>query len=334
MLQQNELFRSIGLGSFKGLAMRVAINPAMLIYLNGLNSSKEHPNENFARELMELFTMGAGSGYSERDIREQARALTGWTADWQDGYGFKKFRFKREYHDDAMKVVFGKAGPFNWKGAVRLALEHPAHAPYFVRKLWSYFIPVPPDEETQAALEALYRGSGYEIRPVMSAILKHPTLYEGPRMAKSPAVYLAGMLRSLGDRIQTEDYVWLSILSGQLLFYPPNVSGWNDDRWLDTSKFHARWDMAGRVLRPHSLHPEKQAKFLDGPRTPVALVDKALEFWGNPRLSAETKNGLLRFATRSMDATVADDWRQKTFPVMTLNALRHLVAVSPEMQTS
>ncbi len=334
MLEQNELFRSIGLGSFKGLAMRVAINPAMLIYLNGLNSSKEHPNENFARELMELFTMGAGNGYTERDIREQARALTGWTADWQDGYGFKRFRFKSEYHDDAMKVVFGKAGPFNWKGAVRLAIEHPAHAPFFVQKLWSYFIPVPPDPETQGALESLYKGSGHEIRPVVSAILRHPVLYEGPRMAKSPAVYLAGMLRSLGDRVQTEDFVWLSILSGQLLFYPPNVSGWNDARWLDTSTFHARWDLAGRVLRRHAPHPERDAKQVDAPRDPAKLVDRALEFWGNPRLSPETKNGLLRFASRSMDAAVADDWRQKTFPVMTLNALRQLIAASPEMQTA
>jgi hypothetical protein len=217
---------------------------------------------------------------------------------------------------------------------VRLAIEHPAHTPFFVRKLWSYFNPVPPDEETQEALEALYRGSGYEIRPVVAAILRHPMLYEGPRMAKSPAVYLAGMLRSLGDRIQSEDYVWLSILSGQLLFYPPNVSGWNDERWLDTSTFHARWDLAGRVLRQHAHHPERDARRLDAPRDPAKLVDRALEFWGNPRVSAETRNGLLRFATRSMDAAVADDYRQKTFPVMTLNALRHLVAVSPEMQTS
>src|SRR5262245_24299969 len=87
MLQQNELFREIGLGSFEGLAMRVTINPAMLVYLNGLNSLKGAPNENFARELMELFTLGAGAGYSERDVREQARALTGWTADYQNGYG-------------------------------------------------------------------------------------------------------------------------------------------------------------------------------------------------------------------------------------------------------
>src|SRR5581483_4444505 len=120
MLQQNELFRQIGLGSFKGLAMRVTVNPAMLLYLNGLNSAKGAPNENYARELMELFTLGAGSGYTERDVREQARALTGWTARYRNGAGWVDFHFRRESHDDAMKVVFGKVGAFDWKTAVRL----------------------------------------------------------------------------------------------------------------------------------------------------------------------------------------------------------------------
>ena len=142
------------------------------------------------------------------------------------------------------------------------------------------------------------------------------------------------MLRSLGDRVQTEDFVWLSILSGQLLFYPPNVSGWNDARWLDTSTFHARWDLAGRVLHKHAHHPEHDAKQVDAPRDPAKLVDRALEFWGNPRMSPRPGTGCSASRRRSMDAAVADDWRQKTFPVMTLNALRQLVAVSPEMQTS
>ena len=169
---------------------------------------------------------------------------------------------------------------------------------------------------------------------MLSAILRHPLLYEGPRMAKPPAVYTAGMLRSLGDRISTEDYVWLNILAGQLLFYPPNVSGWNDTRWLDTSTFRARWHIAGRVLKQHALHPENDVKKVDVPKEPDKLVDKALEFWGNPRVSPETRGVLLRLAQKAMAAAVADDYRQKAFPLMTLNALRHLVATSPEMQTA
>jgi uncharacterized protein (DUF1800 family) len=333
MIRQNNMLRRSGLGSFPGLVMRVTENPAMLLYLSGLNSEKGAPNENYGRELMELFTLGHGSGYTERDVREQARALTGFTASYKNGYGWVKFRWDRNRHDDAMKVIFGKAGPFGWKQAVQLAIEQPAHKTFFTRKLWGYFIPEPADDETQAALELLYVQSDYSTRQVLSAILKHPRLYEGPRMVKPPAVYLAGMLRTLGDRIATEDYIWLSILAGQLLFYPPNVSGWNDDRWLDTSTFRARWLLARRVLQKHSYNPEHTRRG-EVPSDPDKLVARAIEFWGGPQLTDQTRNALLAFARNAMGAAVADDNRQRSFPPMTLNALRHLIAVSPEMQTS
>ena len=174
---------------------------------------------------MELFTLGHGSGYTERDVREQARALTGFTARYKNGYGWVKFRFDRNRHDDAMKVVFDKPGPYGWKQAVKLTIEHPAHKTFFTRKLWGYFIPEPADDETQAALEALYVQSGYSTKQVLTAILKHPRLYEGPRMVKPPAVYLAGMLRTLGDRISTEDWVWLSIQAGPAALLPAERLG-------------------------------------------------------------------------------------------------------------
>jgi len=334
MLQQNELFRQIGLGSFKGLAMRVTVNPAMLLYLNGLNSAKGAPNENYARELMELFTLGAGSGYTERDVREQARALTGWTARYRNGAGWVDFHFRRESHDDAMKVVFGKVGAFDWKTAVRLCVEHPRHPAFFVGKLWSYFVPVPPDDATAKLLQELYVRSGFEVRPVVSAILRHPLLYEGPRMTKSPVVYTAGLLRTRGDRIETEDWIWLDAMAGQQLFYPPNVSGWNDQRWLDTSTFRARWLIAERALRKHSFSPEHAKPGERPPGDPRKLVDRALGWWGSLRVSPHTRASLLAYAEKAMAAAIADDYRQRAFPLMTYNALRHLVAVAPEMQTA
>jgi uncharacterized protein (DUF1800 family) len=334
MLQQNELFRQIGLGSFKGLAMRVTINPAMLLYLNGLNSIKGAPNENYAREMMELFTLGAGNGYTERDVREQARALTGWTADYRDGLGWVNFHFKRENHDDAMKVIFGKIGAFNWKGSVQLAIEHPDHPAYFVSRLWSYFIPVPPDDQTAGLLKQLYVGSGFEIRPVVAAILRHPLLYEGPRMVKSPVVYTAGLLRTRGDRIETEDWIYLDAMAGQQLFYPPNVSGWNDDHWLDTSTFRARWLIARRALQKHATNPDHAKRSERPPSDPVTLVDRALGWWGSLRVSSHTRGALLDYAGKTMASAIADEDRLRTFPVMTYNALRHLAAVSPEMQTA
>ncbi len=334
MLQQNDLFRHIGLGSFEGLAMRVTINPAMLLYLNGLNSIKGSPNENYGREMMELFTLGHGSGYTETDVREQARALTGWTANWKNGAGYVDFRFKAENHDADMKVIFHKVGPFNWKNAVRLCIEHPAHAGYFVNRLWSYFVPVPPDPKTASLLEALYVHSGHQVRPVVTAILRHPLLYEGPRMVKSPVVYTAGLLRMRGDRIETEDWIWLDAMAGQQLFYPPNVSGWDDTRWLDTSTFRARWLIARRALQKHSFSPDHATAGERPPADPVVLVNKALGWWNSLSVSPHTRAALLDYATKTMAATIADEDRQKSFPIMTYNALRHLAAVSPEMQTA
>ena len=335
MLQQNELFREIGLGSFEGLAMRVTINPAMLLYLNGLNSVKGAPNENYARELMELFTLGADNGYTERDVREQARALTGWTADYQNGYGWTRFRFKRENHDDAMKVVFGKIGAAQLEGRGQ-ALHRPPEARALLREqaLGLLHPRAAGRRDAQGRSQALYVRSGHNIRPVISAILKHPLLYEGPRMTKSPVVYTAGLLRIRGDRISTEDWIWLNAMAGQQLFYPPNVSGWNDDRWLDTSRFRARWLIARRALEKHAFNAEHASPKDRPPSDPEKLVDKAIGYWGGVRLTDHTRKALLAYAEKTMAAAIADDGRQRTFPMMTYNALRHLVAVSPEMQTA
>src|SRR5436305_12182062 len=121
MLQQNELFRRHGLGSFERLLVDVTANPAMLLWLNGTENSKDAPNENDAREMMELFTLGADRGaYTERDVREQARSLTGWQNEWKEGVGDYDFHFDRREHDAGMKVVFRKSGRYDWQAACRL----------------------------------------------------------------------------------------------------------------------------------------------------------------------------------------------------------------------
>ncbi len=173
----------------------------MLIWLSGIENRKGSPNENYARELMELFTLGADRGaYTEADVRQLALALTGWRADWIDGEGWQNFRFDDRWHDHSVKTVFGKSGDFDWRDAVDLVLQNPYHASFFVTKLWSYFVPTPPSADTQAALQKLYLDSGYGIRPVMEAILMHPDFYDGAAMVKPPVVYTAGLLRTLGSR--------------------------------------------------------------------------------------------------------------------------------------
>ena len=104
----------------------------MLIWLSGTDNRKDAPNENYGRELMELFTLGEGNGYTERDVREQARALTGWTSTWKRGKGQTDFRFDPKRHDTGTKTVFGKQGAFSWRDSVSLCVHHPKHAPFFV----------------------------------------------------------------------------------------------------------------------------------------------------------------------------------------------------------
>ncbi len=329
MLRQNALLRRHWLGSFRQLVAAVTHDPAMLLWLSGTENTKWSPNENFARELMELFTLGAGRGYTERDVREQARALTGFRNDWREGVGPTRFRFDRERYDKGSKRVFGRRGRFDWNDACRLCVTHPKHASFFVPKLWGYFIPVAPPRATQRALELLYVRNGHAVRPVVDAILRHPLLYEGPRMVKSPVVYTAGLLRGAGRGIDTEAWTWLCANAGQQLFYPPNVSGWNDDRWLDTATYLVRWDIAGRVTRPAALDPNKVRAPFDADQ----LVARALAFWGDPPLSTGTRRVLRGYADRAL-ATANQRWKKRSYPALVENSLRHLIAVSPDLQTS
>ena len=344
MLAQNETFRKYGLGSFLTLVTQVTRDPAMLLWLSGADSTADDPNENYGRELMELFTLGAETGsYTEHDVRQQARALTGWTYRWSNK-GPTKFHFEPDRHDDGTKDIFSHA-PFNvapgnwtWTDSPRLCVQHPNHPKFFVKKLWSYFIPTPPSPSDQAALETLYEqgadeGPQYGIAEVVKAILKHPDLYLGESMIKPPVVYTAGLLRALGRTIDTYDWIWLDNQAGQQLFYPPNVAGWDDSRWLDTASFKGRWDIANFALRPTSLDPDHDMTRATIPTTADALVAKALAAVGAPALEPGAQTILLDFAQTSLDGA-GDADQLRYFAVMVYNGLRHLIVALPEAQTS
>jgi uncharacterized protein (DUF1800 family) len=327
MIRQNNLFRARGLGSFRRLLLEVTRDPAMLLWLSGADNSRYSPNENYGREVMELFTLGHGSGYTELDVRAQARALTGFRYDWSRSKGPVHFRYDSTYHDPGTKRIFGKRGHFDWRDSCRLCLSHHAHPTFFVNKLWSYFVPTAPPRSTRHALEQLYVSNRYAVRPVVEAILKHPALYNGPRMTKPPAVLTAGMLRAVGRGIDTTAWVWLGALAGQQLFYPPNVAGWDDDRWLDTATFRARWMLAGYAVRPFVISTKSER-----PRDATKLVDAALDFFGRPTLSNSTHASLHRFATAALKDANAT-WKKNQYPALIENALRQLIASSPDYQT-
>ena len=337
MLEQNQVFRERALGSFDDLFLAVTENPAMLIFLDGIYNDKDEPNENYAREMMELFSLGADRGaYTEDDVREMARALTGWQAEWTESAGLQNFHFDPGHHDEGLKTVFGQTGNWNYRDAVRLCVSHPLHASYFVGRLWSYFVPDPPSQATLASLEGVYTGSGRSIRAVVEAILQHPDLLDGPEMVTPPVVYNAGLLRARGRPLDTTAWAWLSAAAGQQLFYAPNVSGWDFTRWLDTSTARARWEIASTVTSKTYANPwpaEGEPAYSETEEPTQALVS-ALAYWGDPLLSGESEACIAAFAQSCLEGVVSAEWQQSPFRAMRQNALRMLIATSPDMQVS
>jgi uncharacterized protein (DUF1800 family) len=328
MIDQSNLFRSRCFGSFLDLFRAVTIDPAMLQWLNGNENFKWAPNENYAREMMELFSLGADRGaYSEDDIREQARALTGWRSEWSSEEGEHNFRFEPKWHDTDTKTVFGKTGNWGWEDACRLCVEHPLHPSFFVPKLWSYFVPVPPSDSVREGLEEAYVSSGWQIRPVLEAILMSPELYEGPPMVKPPVVQLATMLRALGRPVDTGAWVWLCEEAGQRLFWPPNVSGWDDNRWLDTSRMRARWNMVTYALEEVSV--DAWSDDYSATETPEEALARAVAAWGSPELRSEHREELLDFGRRS-ETLILANWQQGPYRALRQNALLQLIGVSPD----
>lgn len=336
MLEQNQLLRTLALGSFHDLFLAVTSNPAMLVFLDGIYNNRWEVNENYGREMMELFSLGADRGaYTQDDVHEMARALTGWSAEWSEAQGLHNFRFEPENHDEGQKTIFGQTGNWNWEDAVRLCIEHPLHASFFVTKLWGYFIAGEPDEATLAALQGTYISSGYSIRAVVEAILQHPDFHEGPELVTPPVVYNAGLLRAVGRYIDTTAWAWLSAGAGQQLFYPPNVSGWEFSRWLDTSTTRGRWEIASYVTQnayPNPWPAEGEPTY-SATEDPAAALASALDYWANPTLSSESQQCIAAFAQSCLPAEMAE-WQQSPYRALRQNALRMLIATAPDMQVS
>ena len=333
MIDQNEMLRRNALGSFDEMVTDVTTDPAMILWLNQNQNRRNSPNENYARELMELFTLGADRGaYTEDDVRELARSLTGWRNSWSAELGDHDFRYDPNRHDNNPKTVFGHTANHTWQDGLRLCLDHPLHASHFVEKLWSYFIPVPPSAADRQALEQTYVEGGRQVRPLVEAILVHPQLYAGPRMVKPPTVYIAGLLRRQRRSIETRAWVWLGEGAGQRLFRPPSVAGWDAARWLDTSTLRGRWMMVSELLNGRAI-PGGQMDEYDPTESPQLAVQRARDYWSDPPVTAEGLAALTNFASTCLPAEM-ENWEQPYLRALRQNALRQLLAISPDLQTS
>ncbi len=246
-MQLNNVQRAHALGSFRTLLLAVSKTPAMLQYLNNQQNRKGHPNENFARELMELFTIGRGN-YTEDDVKESARSFTGWKFD-EDG----NFLFNTKLHDAQNKTFFGYTGAFDGEAVIDMILKKPAAATFICRKLYIFFVNDVPDEGHVKELAAHFYAHDYDIREVLRKLFTAEWFYTKENTGnkiKSPVELLTGLSRRFYVKYaQPEVLVRLESGLGQYLFNPPNVAGWAGGRsWIDSSSLMLRLRLPSLIL--------------------------------------------------------------------------------------
>lgn len=247
MLTQNKLLREHALGDFATLVQEISRDPAMLVYLDSATNRKAHPNENFARELMELFCLGEGN-YTEHDVKEVARCFTGWEVR-RDRYRFNKYE-----HDSGTKSFLGATGDFGGEDAVRIVLEQPAAPRFIARKLFQLFVcdePSPPDALIEP-LVVVFRESKLDVASLVRTILGSELFFSDAvvgRKIRSPADVTIGLLRSFEGSADANMLATGMAEIGQSLLYPPNVKGWPGGRnWIDSSTLLGRANLVRRLL--------------------------------------------------------------------------------------
>jgi len=263
MYRQNVLLRRHALGNFGELLRAVSRDPAMVVYLDSASNRKGKPNENFARELMELFTLGEGQ-YGEEDVKEAARAFTGWSIDPDSG----EFRYRRGAHDDGVKTVLGRSGKLDGDAVIGILLAQLQTADFIVAKLWREFVSPVPDAAEVARMGRVFRDSGYDIRVAMRAVLTSDAFYD-PRsravLIKSPVELVVGTLRQFHFKTgEVIPFVFATNQLGQRLFAPPNVKGWpGGEAWINSTTLLARKAFLERLFRADELRP-MMAAAMDG----------------------------------------------------------------------
>ncbi|MFN8289213.1 MAG: DUF1800 domain-containing protein [Chitinophagaceae bacterium] len=234
-----DIIRRNALGNFGTLLKEVSKSAAMLNFLNNQQNRKDHPNENFAREVMELFTLGRGN-YTEEDIKEAARAFTGWNANLKGEFMFRKFQ-----HDYGVKTVLGRTGTFDGDEVLDILLQEKQTARYITQKIYRFFVNDKPDTEKISWLADRFYKSNYDIAGLMEDIFTSDWFYDEKNVGvliKSPVELIVGIQRMLPMKLQNDEVLMLvQRVLGQILFYPPNVAGWPGGRnWIDSSSLMMR----------------------------------------------------------------------------------------------
>jgi len=317
LLQQIAMYRRHGLGSFHDLLVELTKNPAMIFWLDNNGNHRGAINENWGRELLELFSMGVGN-YSEDDIKEASRAFTGWTIGPKLprlplGRFYWSFAYKSEDHDDGEKIFLGQRGRLNGEDIIEIVVRQPATARFLARHLYNFFvadesqvpswnITPPRDPEAIRILVQAYTESNYDVRSVLR-VLFLSDFFKQARFArvKSPAELVIGIVRLAGNfaapRLGFQELAWECNYQGQELLNPPSVESWHTGQeWIDGGALVRRVNFAARFLGDASL-PGIQA-IVDGLRargtlSPTECVDGCLDLLGPLDVSEQTRRELL-----------------------------------------
>jgi uncharacterized protein (DUF1800 family) len=334
MYRQNVTLRTNALGNFGAMLHAVARDPAMIVYLDSAQNRKGAPNENFARELMELFTLGEGN-YGERDVKEAARAFTGWSLDRERG----EFVFRRALHDYGPKTVLGRTGNFDGNDVIDILLAQPSTAEFVSRKLWREFVSPEPDTAEVTRVAARFRDSGYDIKAALYALLTSDAFYARENrgaLVKSPIDLVVGTLRQFGMHpTDTIPFAVAAAGMGQNLFAPPNVRGWpGQETWINTSSLLARKQFLDRLMRadggaadmPQSMPGDTM---MASDRTPFPEAADGTEQARRARLMRAVDRGMRNVQFDS--ATWFAQWKAPAdVEARNNDAVRLLFAVAPQ----
>jgi len=249
MIVQNELFREHAFGNFRELTQDVVRDPAMMLYLDTQRSSKAQPNENFAREVMELFTLGEGN-YSEEDVKNAARAFTGYRLNRLTGEVVQNVGA----WDGGEKEIFGETGKFNGSDVVKLIFRKDRCADFMAEKVWEFFAYENPDDEIVVWLGKVLRDADYEMKPLLKAVFLSAEFYSEKAVGtqiKCPVQYLVQMLKELEMESPPMGLaITGQVQLGQVLFMPPNVAGWDWGKaWINTNTLLTRYNIAGNLTK-------------------------------------------------------------------------------------
>ncbi len=338
MYRQNQLFREHASGNFGTLLYGIVHDGAMLRYLDNHRNVKGKPNENLAREIMELFAMGVDQGYRQIDIIEGARALTGYTCDPVDGL----FRFAHEQHDGGQKALFGRPGPWTGDDFVRLLLDQPATSRFVAGKLYAFFAQQEPDRESVERLASVLRANNFELAPTLKNLFLSAKFYSAEvrgTLIKSPVQLVIGTLKDLGIT-RLADYKAADQAlreMGQELFEPPDVKGWRYGRsWITSARVLTRYNRAADLVRtasrPGGAVGADVAILLDaGQRGSAAdVVDALARAVLIPSLSPEKRTELIG-ALGALPPAAAWDARKEEVGAKLRNVLVLLMS-TPEFQ--